>query len=201
MDIHPVHKTSYTTQYQDAILEYVENEYCAKHRCVRVNKLHSSPRSNPIPSATASGSCQSSFDPYHLSSDDEEYLTHNNVAATTGGRSNRTACLLTVTRLYLNSPPEAPTNRGQINPNLNDYHSDQMVYSSTFWIPDIPNWWSQQEETHSKYAELSNVACNIFSIITHGVGVVGSFSLGPDVFDWRLSNSTGETHRKKVIAK
>jgi hypothetical protein len=149
----------------------------------------------------ASGSCQSSFDPSHLSSYDEEYLTHNNVAATTGGRSNRTACLLTVARLYLNSPPTPPKNRGQINPNLNDYHSDPMVYSSTFWIPDIPNWWSQQEETHSKYAELSNVACDIFSIITHGVGVVASFSLGPDVFGWRLTNSTGETHRKKVIVK
>jgi hypothetical protein len=31
MDINPEDKTSYTTQYQEAFLKYVENEYCAKH--------------------------------------------------------------------------------------------------------------------------------------------------------------------------
>jgi hypothetical protein len=52
-------------------------------------------------------------------------------------RSNHAARLLTATRLCLNSPPEAPKNWGQINPNLNDYHSDPMEVSSTVWIPDI----------------------------------------------------------------
>jgi len=31
MDINPEDVTSYTTQYQEAFLKYVENEYCAKH--------------------------------------------------------------------------------------------------------------------------------------------------------------------------
>ena len=32
MDINPEDETSYTTQYQEAFLKYVENEYCAKRR-------------------------------------------------------------------------------------------------------------------------------------------------------------------------
>ena len=166
-----------------------------------VNKLETVTTSNLVPSATASGSYQSSFDPYDLSSDDEEYLTPNNVAETTPGRSDRAARLLNTARLYLNSPPEAPKNWGQINPNLNDYHSDPMEISSTFWIPDITDWWRQQEETHSKYADLSNVARDIFSIIPHGVGVEASFSLGRDVIGWRQSKTTGETLREKVVVR
>jgi hypothetical protein len=181
MDINPEDETSYTTQYQEAFLKYVENEYCAKHRRVPVNKLQSLPSSNHISSATVSRSCQSSFDPYDLSSDDEEYLMPNNVAETTPGRSDRAARLLTASRLYLNSPPEAPKYWGQINSNLNDYHSDPTEISSTFWIPDITDWWQQQEETHSKYADLFNVAHDIFSIIPHGVRVEASFSLGRHV--------------------
>jgi len=108
IDVNPEDKTSYTTQYQDAFLKCVENEYCAKHRRVPVNKLETVPTSNLIPSATASGSYQSSFDPHDLSSDDEEYLTPNNVAETSPGRSDRAARLLTAARLYFDSPPEAP---------------------------------------------------------------------------------------------
>ena len=119
----------------------------------------------------------------------------------TPGQSDRTARLLTAARLYLNSPPEAPKNWGQINPNLNDYHSDPMEISSTFWILDITDWWRQQEETHSKYADLSNVARDIFSIIPHGVGVEASFSLGRDVIGWRQSKTTGETLREKVVVR
>jgi len=168
---------------------------------VLVNKLETVPSSNLVPSATASGSYQSSFDPYNLSSNDEEYLTPNNVAETTPGRSDRAAHLLNAARLHLNSPPEAPKNWGQINPNLNDYHSDPMEISSTFWIPDITDWWRQQEETHSKYADLSNVARDIFSIIPHGVRVEASCSLGRDVIGWRQSKITGKTIRKKVIVR
>jgi len=178
MDINSEDETSYTTQYQQAFLKYVENEYCAKHRRMPVNKLQSFPSSHLISSAMASRSSQSSCDPNDLSSDDEEYLTPNNVAETTPGRSDRDARLLNAARLYLNSPPEAPKNWGQINPNLNDDHSDPMEFSWTFWIPDITDWWRQQEETHSKYANLSNVARNIFSIILQGVGVEASCSLG-----------------------
>jgi len=178
MDINPEDETSYTTQFQEAFRKYVENEYCAKHQRVPVNKLQTIPTSNLVPSATASGSYQSSSDPYDSSSDDEEYLTPNDVGETTPGGSDRAARLLTVARLRLNSPPEAPKNWGRIDPNLNDYHSDPMEISSTLWIPDITDWWRQQEEPHSKYPDLSNVVRDIFSIIPHGVGVEASFSLG-----------------------
>jgi len=72
MHINPEDETSYTTQYQEAFLKYVENEYCAKHPQVPVYKLESLPSSNLIPSAMASGYCLSSFDPYDLSSDDDK---------------------------------------------------------------------------------------------------------------------------------
>jgi len=89
----------------------------------------------------------------------------------------------------------------KLNQNLNDYHSDPMEISGTFWLPDIADWWCQQEETHSKYADLSNVARDIFSIIPHGVRVEASFYLGRDVIGWRQSKTTGETLRKKVIVR
>jgi len=136
-----------------------------------------------------------------VSSDDKEYLTPNNVAKTTPGRSDRAAHLLTAARLYLNSPPEAPKNWGQINPTLNDYHSDPIEISSTFWIPDITDWWRKQKETHSKYADHPNVACDIFSIIPYGVGVEASISLGRDVLGWRQAKTTGETVREKVVVR
>ena len=101
----------------------------------------------------------------------------------------------------MNSPPELPQNWGQISPNLNDYHSDPMEISNTFWLPDITDWWRQQVETHSKYADLSNVARDIFSIIPHSVGVEASFSLGRDVIEWRQSKTTGETLREQVVVR
>jgi hypothetical protein len=76
-----------------------------------------------------------------------------------------------------------------------------MEISSTCWLPDIIDWWRQQEETHLKYADLSNVARDIFSIILHGVGVEASISHGRDVIGWRQSKTTGETLREKVIVR
>jgi hypothetical protein len=154
---------------------------------VPVIKLKSVLSSNIDPSAIASGSAQSSFDSYDLSSDDDEYLTTNNVAETTPGPSCCAARILAPASLYLISPPEARKSRGQMNQNLNDYDSDLRVFSSTFWILDITDWWRQPEETHSKYADLSNGACTIFSIIPHGVGVEASFSLVRYVISWRYS--------------
>ena len=52
-----------------------------------------------------------------------------------------------------------------------------MDISSTFRLPDITDWWRQQDETHSKYADLSNVAGDILSIIPLHVGVEASVSL------------------------
>jgi len=201
MVINPDDKTSYTTQYQEAFLKYVENEYYANHRRLPVTKVETIPNNNLRPSAMASRSGQSSYDAYDLSSDDKEYLMPTNVAETTPGRSDHAACLLTAASLYLNSPPELPQNWGQINPNLNDCHSDPMEISSTFWLPDITDWWRQQEETHSKYTDLPNMARDIFSIIPHGVGVEASFSLGRDVIGWRQSKTTGETLREKVVVR
>jgi hypothetical protein len=80
-----------------------------------------------------------------MSSKDEEFLTRDNVAEMTPGWSDRAASLLTATRLYFISLPEAPKNWGQLNPNLKDYYSDPIEYSSTFRIPDITDWWRNQE--------------------------------------------------------
>jgi hypothetical protein len=76
-----------------------------------------------------------------------------------------------------------------------------MESSNTFWIPDITDWWRQQEETHSKYADLSNVPRTIFSFIPHGVGVEARFAIDRDVIGWRQSTTTGETLREKIIVR
>jgi len=136
MDITPDDESSYTMQSQEAFLKYVENEYYAKHRRLSVNKSERVPSNNPF-STTASGSGQSSFDPYDSSSNDHEYLTPKKVAEMTPGHSDHAARLLTAARLCSNSAPEAPTNWGQFNPNHNDYHSDPIEISSAFWLPNI----------------------------------------------------------------
>jgi hypothetical protein len=178
----------------------LEHEYHAKFRQLSVNKLELVATNNPFPTK-ASGSGQSSFVPYDLSSDDDEYLTPNNITEMTPGLSDWSACILTGTRLYLKSPPDAPMNWRQINPNRNDYHYDLIIIPSTFWLPDITDSWHQQEETHSKFADLSNVACRIFSIMSHGVEVEASFSLAQDVIEWRQSNTASETLHEKVIVR
>jgi len=76
-----------------------------------------------------------------------------------------------------------------------------MEISSTFWIPDKTNWWHQQNETQSKYANLSNMAHDIFSIIPHGVGVEASDSIWQDVIGWRESKITGETLCENIIVR
>ena len=149
MELNPDDNNSYSTQFQETYLQYVENEYCAKHLWLSINKPERDASNNPFSTIT-SGCGQSSFDPYDLSSDDDEYLTPNNVAEMTPGHSDHAACLLSVARLYLNPPAEAPKNWGQINPHRNDYHSDPIEISSTLLLPDITDRWHQQEETHSK---------------------------------------------------
>jgi len=150
MDINPKDETSYTTLYHVALLKYVENEHCAKHRHLLVTKPKTITNDNLVSSAMASRSGQSSYDTYDLSSDDEEFLLANNVAETTPGRSDSAAYSLTPSRLVLHSAPELRQNWGQVNPNHNHYHSDVNENSSTFWLPDITDWWQEQEATHSK---------------------------------------------------
>jgi hypothetical protein len=132
MDINPEDETSYTNKYHEAFLNYVENEYCAKHRRLPVTKLENTPNNNFSSSPMASRSGQSCYDPYDLSSKYNEYLIPNNIAETTPRRSDRAARLLTAARLNLNSHPELPQNWGQIYLNLNDYDTDPMEISSTF---------------------------------------------------------------------
>ena len=146
MDINPEDETSNTTQDKQGFLQYEKDEYCAKHRRVPVNTPENVLSNHLVPSPMASASRQLSVDSYDSSSDDEEYLMPTNVAKTTPGRSDRAARLMTAARLYFNSPPEAPKNWGQINPNLNDYHFDRMEICSTFWIPDITDWWRRQSK-------------------------------------------------------
>jgi hypothetical protein len=201
MDTNPEDETSYTIQYQQAFLKNVENHYCAKHRLLLVKKLDSLPKSNPIPSAMVTGSCQSSCDSYDFSSDDEEWLTLTKVADITLERSDLSACLLTAPRLPLHLPPEAPKNCGQINPNLNIYHSDQMEICSTFWVPDTTDWLRQQEETPSKYTDFCYMPRNTFSIIPHRIGLEASFSPERDVIGWRQSKTAGKTLHNEVVVR
>jgi hypothetical protein len=114
MDINPEDKTFNTTQYREASLKYVENEYCAKRRRVPVNNLEPVPSSNLVPSAMAARSYQLSFHPYDLSRDDDEYLMPNNVPEMTPGRSDSVALLLTAARINLNLLPEEPKNWGKL---------------------------------------------------------------------------------------
>jgi len=113
MDINPEDETFYTTQYHEAFLKYVENEYCAKHRCLPLTESDNIPNNNVSFSAMASRSGRSSYNPYDLFSDDEAYLTPNKGAEMTPGRSDHAAPLLTAARLFLNSPPELPQNWGK----------------------------------------------------------------------------------------
>jgi hypothetical protein len=91
MDFNPEDETSYTTQYQEAFLKYVETEYCAKHRSVPVNKFETMQSSNLVPAPMPSAFNQSSLDRDDSSSDDEEYLMPNHVAESTPGHSDRAA--------------------------------------------------------------------------------------------------------------
>jgi len=84
----PEDETYYTTQYKEVFRMYVETEYCGKHRGVLVNKLENIPSGNFVHSTMASGSGQSLFAPYDLSSDDEECLMPNNVAEMTHRHSD-----------------------------------------------------------------------------------------------------------------
>jgi len=128
MHINPEDKPSYTTHYQEPFLKYVENEYCAKYQRMSVIIPDDIPQSNYFPAAMASQFGQSSVDPYDLPSDNEEYLTPKSVAEMTPGRSDCAARLSTAARLYLNSLPEYWR---QFNPDIDDYHSDPKVISST----------------------------------------------------------------------
>jgi len=83
MDIHPEDETSYTTQYQQDFLKYVENEYCARHNHVLVTKPRSIVNNNLVCSGRGPRSGRSCDDTDDFSSDDVEYLMPNNVVEIT----------------------------------------------------------------------------------------------------------------------
>lgn len=88
----------------------------------------------------------------------------------------------------------------QIDPNLNNYHSDLTGIGRTLWILDITDLWPRQGETQSKYANHHlNLGCDISCIMPHCVGVESTLSLVVDVITWWQSKSTGETVREKVV--
>lgn len=68
------------------------------------------PSNTLLPSATALGFRQSSFDPHNSSSEDEEYMTPNNVGETTPGQSDCAVHFLVAARTYFNSHPETTKN-------------------------------------------------------------------------------------------
>jgi len=72
MNINPEDKMSYTIQYPEGVLKYMENKYCAKLRRMVVITPKNIQHSYFFSSGKASGFGQSSFDPYDLSSDDDK---------------------------------------------------------------------------------------------------------------------------------
>jgi len=64
MDTNPNDGTSYTTQYQEAVLKYVGIEYCAKLWRFPVIKPKNFPSTTLLFSAVGPGSGQSSFEPH-----------------------------------------------------------------------------------------------------------------------------------------
>jgi len=76
-----------------------------------------------------------------------------------------------------------------------------MEISNTVWLPDITDWWRQQKEMHWKYADLSNLARNIHSVIPHGVWQEACLSHAQKVIGWREPKTTCETLWENVIVK
>jgi hypothetical protein len=107
---------------------------------------------------------------------------------------------LTAARLYRNPLPESPQNRGQGNPNVNDYHSKFMEIRSAFRLKNITDWWHPQDEVHLKYTNLSTVACQIFSIMAHGVGVEASYALVQDI-RYTQFKITGKALQENVVVR
>ena len=76
-----------------------------------------------------------------------------------------------------------------------------MDISSTFLNTDLMAWFHPQEEMHTKYIIVWNMARAIFTIIPHAVRAVACFSVGRNMMRWRQSTTTGETLREKVVVR
>jgi hypothetical protein len=51
------------------------------------------------------------------------------------------------------------------------------------------------------FAPLAKMACDIFSVIPHGVGVETNYSFGQDSIGWRQGQTSGATLQQKVIVR
>jgi hypothetical protein len=91
MDTNSKDETSCTTQYQEAYLKYLQNEYCAEPLHLPVIKPKRVPTNTLFASGMDSRSVQSCYDLYDLSSHNEEYRMNHNEAEMTPGRSNPAA--------------------------------------------------------------------------------------------------------------
>jgi hypothetical protein len=131
---------------------------------------------------------QWSFNSYDVSSNNGQYLTPECFAAITHGWHNWAARVMTPSRLYSSSPHEKSKSSRQIHQNLNDNHSDPIEITRTLCLPDITNCLWQQGETHLKYAALSTVVHDRFSIIPDSVGGKASFSHRWDIIHGTVSN-------------
>jgi hypothetical protein len=74
-----------------------------------------------------------------------------------------------------------------------------MEIGGTFWLLDITDWWHQQEEMHSTYANRLNVPPDIFLTIAHVVRNEVSLSLGRDSIGWTQSTTTGKTLQEVLL--
>jgi len=90
------------TQYLVAFRQEVENQYFVNYTGLSVIKTHKIPSNNLIPSRLASASAQSHFDYYDMFNNDAKSLATENVAVTTPGQSDCTACVFKVVWLRLN---------------------------------------------------------------------------------------------------
>jgi len=71
MDINPENEDFYTTQCQEAFLNYVENKYYPKQRCLLIINPITIPSNNLFFTTVARSSGQESYDAYDLSSRDK----------------------------------------------------------------------------------------------------------------------------------
>jgi len=201
LNINPQDMTSHTAKYHKALEQNVANKYCAKHRRISGIQHEKIPGTNSFPCMKNSQFVQSSFNEYDMSCEDEEYTTPKWMAKKAHRWSNRTAHILSAARRCLNSPPESPKQWEHVNANVNNYHSNPRGISRILWIPDIIDWWQQQQETHWKCTNLCNIAAIILSNIPQDVRVQARHSPVRDVIGWRQSKSTGETHLENFVLR
>lgn len=201
VNVHPEDVTSHTTQYHDLLWKDVDNKYFEKYTHLRFIEPESVPSINLFPSAMVSTSWQSWLHPYHWSCDGKEYSIREDVLQTMPRWSNRTTCLSTAIRLHLNSLSEIPPIWGQVNLNLNDYHSSHIKISSTLKLLHLTHWWHHHESMHSKNTNFPNVVCDIFSIIAHGVSVEARLTSQQDLISQMQPNTRHKMLFKTVVVK